>query len=69
MKHRILNQTQLAEYGEAPNLIHYEGVGQNSTMTLCGATDWVGAEWIETTKRVNCIGCIATRNHVMGVQP
>jgi hypothetical protein len=66
MKHRFLNQEQLGQFDETSNLVHYEGVGQNSTMTLCGAVDWIGADWIETTKRVNCIGCIAVRKHVTG---
>jgi hypothetical protein len=45
--------------------IHYDGPFLIGSHTLCGATDWVGCEWVETTKRVNCRGCIATRDHVM----
>lgn len=66
MKHRFLDQSQLRKFDETANLVHYDGVGQVSTMTLCGAVDWVGAEWVETTQRVNCRGCIAVRNHVLG---
>lgn len=66
MKHRILDQSQLDKFDETANLIHYDGCAQISNMTLCGAVDWVGAEWIETTKPVNCKGCIAVRKHVLG---
>lgn len=65
MRHRILDQSQLREHDELANRVHYDGVASVSTMTLCGAVDWVGARWIETTKRVNCPGCIAVRNHVL----
>lgn len=66
MRRVILDQSQLAEFDELPNCVHYNGAAIISNMTLCGAVDWVGAEWIETTKRVNCPGCIGVRNHVLG---
>jgi len=47
-------------------LIHYEGVGQIGSATLCGHTDRTHWTFESTTKRVNCLGCIATRNHVLG---
>jgi len=46
--------------------IHYEGAALIGSHTLCGHTDLVGVEWGETNQRVNCSGCIAVRNHVMG---
>lgn len=66
MLKRYLDPSQLDKFDEPPNIIHYDGCAQISNMTLCGAVDWVGANWIETTKRVNCNGCIAVRNHVLG---
>lgn len=66
MKHRILDQSQLLDHEEIPNCVHYDGAAIISNMTLCGAVDWVGANWIETTRRVNCPGCIGVRNHVLG---
>lgn len=69
MERRILNQAQLCEFDEIPDCVHYEGVGRVSTMTLCGAIDWMGAKWIDTKRRVNCPGCIAVRNHVLGKRP
>lgn len=48
------------------NLVHYEGVGLIGSSTLCGHTDWVGCDFVETTKRVNCSGCKAIRDHVLG---
>lgn len=47
-------------------LVHYEGVGMVSTMTLCGHVDQTTWDWEETNKRVNCQGCIAVRDHVRG---
>lgn len=47
-------------------LVHYDGVGSVGTMTLCGHVDRVGWQWTQTTKRVNCTGCIAVRDHVLG---
>lgn len=46
--------------------VHYDGCGVIGSHTLCGHTDWVGATFEETNKRVNCKGCIAVRNHVLG---
>lgn len=66
MQHRILDQSQLTEHGERPDTVHYDGDALNGHMTLCGAVDWVGAKWVETTRRVNCPGCISVRNHVLG---
>lgn len=55
------------EQGEAEsNLVHYDGVALIGSSTLCGHTDWNGADFVDTTKRVNCAGCIAVRNHVLG---
>jgi hypothetical protein len=62
----ILDQSQLKKFDEMPDCVHYDGVASVSTMTLCGAVDWMGARWIKTTRRVNCSGCIAVRDHVMG---
>lgn len=66
MKKRIAiipaNEHEPSERG----LVHYEGVGMVSTQTLCGHVDQVTWDWQETTKRVNCPGCIAVRDHVLG---
>lgn len=48
------------------DLVHYEGCGQIGAHTLCGHTDRTVWRWAETKKRVNCIGCVAVRNHVLG---
>jgi hypothetical protein len=47
-------------------LVHYVGVPQIGSHTLCGHTDRTVWTFEITTGRVNCIGCIATRKHVMG---
>lgn len=47
-------------------LVHYEGPAIIGSHTLCGHTDRVNWDFEETTKRVNCPGCIGTRNHVLG---
>lgn len=61
----------VTEMGNDPDdieigLIHYDGVAQIGSATLCGHTDRTQWRFAETTKRVNCRGCLATRNHVMG---
>lgn len=48
------------------SLVNYEGVGLIGSSTLCGHTDWVGADFVEVKRRVNCQGCIAVRDHVLG---
>lgn len=48
------------------NIVHYDGVFMVSTQTLCGHVDRTDYRWEYTTKRVNCPGCIAVRNHVLG---
>lgn len=48
------------------DLVHYEGVALIGSSTLCGHTDWMDSSFVETTRRVNCSGCIATRDHVLG---
>lgn len=50
-------------------IVHYEGCGLIGSHTICGHTDRVEMEWEETTKRVNCRGCLAVRDHVLGKQP
>lgn len=45
-------------------LVHYNGPGIIGSHTLCGHTDRIGWDWEETTKRVNCPGCVGTRDHV-----
>lgn len=48
------------------NLVHYDGPSIIGSHTLCGHTDRTVWTFAETTKRVNCPGCIGTRNHVLG---
>lgn len=66
MRHRIAiippHEQEAAEAG----LVHYDGCAQVSTQTLCGHVDRTTWNWEDTTKRVNCIGCITVRNHVLG---
>lgn len=47
-------------------LVHYTGPGIIGSHTLCGHTDRPGWNFEETNKRVNCAGCIGTRDHVLG---
>lgn len=58
----MLSDIDATEYG----LVHYEGVGMIGSQTLCGHTDRIGWVWNASKKRVNCVGCIAVRNHVIG---
>lgn len=51
---------------EEEGQVHYAGCGQIGSHTLCGHADWVNCDFTETTKRVNCAGCIAVRDHVLG---
>lgn len=46
--------------------VHYFGCALIGSDTLCGHTDRMEADWEETTKRVNCRGCIAVRDYVRG---
>lgn len=46
--------------------VHYEGCYLIGSHTLCGHTDIQTANFITTTKRVNCRGCLAVRDHVLG---
>lgn len=48
-------------------LVHYDGAGIISNMTLCGHVDQTTWSWEETTKRVNCAGCLGVRDHVLGI--
>lgn len=52
--------------GDETGLVHYDGVGLIGSSTLCGHTDWVGCDFVETKKRVNCEACKAVRDHVLG---
>lgn len=58
-----------AEWEDNQGVVHYEGVPLIGSATLCGYTDLVGCDWSSTHKRVNCKGCIATRDHVRGKEP
>jgi hypothetical protein len=47
-------------------MVHYVGPGIIGSHTLCGHTDRPDWDFEETNKRVNCPGCIGTRDYVMG---
>lgn len=66
MKKRIAVMSGREHDATEEGLVHYDGVGQVSTQTLCGHVDRTTWDWKETNKRVNCVGCIAVRDHVMG---
>lgn len=46
--------------------VHYDAPGIVGWATLCGYVDITGADWQETTKRVNCRACLDVRDHVRG---
>lgn len=58
----MLTEVDPIEHGQ----VHYEGVGLIGSQTLCGHTDRMGWVWNASKKRVNCVGCIAVRDHVLG---
>lgn len=66
MKKRIAVIPESEREAVEEGLVHYDGVGMVSTMTLCGHVDRTTWSWEETNKRVNCQGCIAVRDHVLG---
>lgn len=68
MQHvRLTNSpTKYVQCNEETGKVHYEGCGMIGSHTLCGHTDWISATWEITTKRVNCKGCLAVRDHVTG---
>lgn len=68
MRHMIavVPPSERAEAETEADLVHYEGCGQIGSHTLCGHTDQVSWDWKDTTQRVNCPGCVAVRNHVLG---
>lgn len=68
MKHviAIVPARESLEAETEKNLVHYDGPGIIGSHTLCGHTDLVTWRWADTNKRVNCRGCLGTRDHVMG---
>ena len=66
MKHLYVTDTGNDPDELEAGRIHYEGCGLIGSETLCGHTDRTSWKWAYTTKRVNCCGCIAVRNHVIG---
>lgn len=46
--------------------VHYDGPFLIGSHTLCGWTDIIGSNFEETTKRVNCAGCLSVIDHVKG---
>lgn len=66
-----MRHVRVVSFGRDPddteaNLIHYEGCGLIGSHTLCGHTDRTQWRFEETAKRVNCMGCLAVRDHVLG---
>lgn len=66
MRHRIAVMPANDRDAIEDGLVHYDGCALVSTQTLCGHVDQVSWNWKETTKRVNCAGCLAVRDHVLG---
>ena len=69
MKHVYMTEASSnyrTEWEDNQGVVHYDGPGLIGSATLCGYTDLVGCSWADTTKRVNCSGCLATRDHVTG---
>lgn len=49
-------------------LVHFAGVAQVDTATLCGQTDWLGhpdGDGKPTDAPVSCLGCLAVARFVL----
>lgn len=69
MRHKFATMRQGAHASDAAiekGVVHYAGCGLIGADTLCGHTDRTDFDWHDTNKRVNCAGCLAVRNHVIG---
>lgn len=64
----------VADFGNDPDitetqnggLVHYDQAPIIGSGTLCGHTDRTKWTFKETTRRVNCPGCLGVQKHVLG---